>query len=94
MNRRTFLETAGAGGVLLQVRESAAQTRGEPEQIHPGVWRFHFGNPETITPVATRHYSPATAGLAALPGVAACPVTVGGSRFAPRVPGAPAPRAE
>ena len=42
------------------------------------VWRFHFGNPETITPVATRHYSPATAGLAALPGVAACPVTVVG----------------
>ena len=65
--------------MLLQARRSAAQTQGGPELIHPGVWRFHLGNPESITPVATRRYPPATTGLAALPGVAACPVTAGGS---------------
>jgi alpha-D-xyloside xylohydrolase len=47
-----------------------------PEQVFPGIWRFTFGTPEKITPVATRHYPPAADGLAALPEVAKCPINV------------------
>src|ERR1039458_6124848 len=54
-----------------------------PVEIQPGVWRFTFGIPEKITPVSTRHYPPATNGLAALPAVAACPVAVSAT-FSPR----------
>jgi len=54
-----------------------------PVEILPGVWRFTFGTPEKITPVSTRHYPPATNGLAALPAVASCPVTVTAT-FSPR----------
>jgi hypothetical protein len=32
-------------------------------QIHPGVWKFNFGAPGKIMPVATRHCPPAAAGL-------------------------------
>ncbi len=45
-----------------------------PEEILPGIWCCTFGEPETITPVSTRHYAPAAEALAALPPVAACPV--------------------
>jgi alpha-D-xyloside xylohydrolase len=54
-----------------------------PVEILPGVWRFTFGTPEKITPVSTRHYPPATNGLAALAAVAPCPVTVTAT-FSPR----------
>jgi alpha-D-xyloside xylohydrolase len=47
-----------------------------PVEILPGVWRLSFGAAEKITPVTTRHYPPAAAGLAALPTVATCPVNV------------------
>jgi alpha-D-xyloside xylohydrolase len=52
-------------------------------EIQPGVWRFTLGVPEKITPVSTRHYPPATNGLAALPTVASCPVAVTAT-FSPR----------
>jgi alpha-D-xyloside xylohydrolase len=52
-------------------------------EIQPGIWRFTFGVPEKITPVSTRHYPPATNGLAVLPAVASCPVTVTAT-FSPR----------
>ncbi len=76
IDRRKFLGAAGAGGALLQVQPSGAQARQAPQQIHPGVWRFRFGAPEAITPVATRHYPPAVAPLASLPAPATCPVAV------------------
>ncbi len=61
-----------------------AQSQAAPPQIHPGVWKFRLGAPEAIRHVATRRYMPATAGLTASPAVASCPVTVSGSRIAPR----------
>ena len=79
MKRRHFLGAAGTSGLLLQTRRSAAQSVPEPRQVYPGVWRFRFGTPEAITPVATRHYPPADAGPAGLPEVAACPVMAAGS---------------
>ena len=79
MKRRHFLGAAGAAGALLQERRAAAQTAPAPVEIHPGVWKFSFGNAEEITPAKTRRYAPAEAGLKELPVVAACPVTVRGS---------------
>ena len=79
LNRRKFLGAAGTSGVLLHTGRSATQPAGARLNVHPGVWKFRIGTPETITPVATRHYPPAIAGLAALPGVEACPVSVRGS---------------
>src|SRR5271157_52794 len=79
MNRRKFLGAAGTGGILLQTRRSAAQPPEAPQPEHPGVWKFRFGTPEKITPVATRHYPPAVAALADLPAVTTCPVNVSGS---------------
>ena len=79
IDRRKFLGAAGTGGALLQVPRSGAQARQAPQQVHPGVWRFRFGTPEPIAPVATRHYPPAAAPLATLPAPAACPVSVAGS---------------
>ena len=73
IGRRGFLKAAGAGGVLLQARFADGQT------VHPGIWKFRLGIPETITPVAVRHFVQADNGLAALPQVEKCPVTVSGS---------------
>ncbi len=50
-----------------------------PTEVQPGVWRIRIGEPEAITPVATRHYSPSSGGLAALPQVAQCPVVLSGA---------------
>jgi alpha-D-xyloside xylohydrolase len=75
MKRRNFLSTAAAGSGLL-LAQGTAET---PQEVYPGVWRFRFGTPETITPVSTRHYPPATANSAGLPKVTARPVTVTGS---------------
>jgi alpha-D-xyloside xylohydrolase len=63
------LALAGSRGLAAQ----------EPDQILPGVWRFTFGKPEGITPVATRHFPPAASGLAVLSEVTNCPITVSGS---------------
>ena len=79
INRRRFLGTTGASGLLLQTRDEAAQRAPAPRLIHPGVWQFRFGAPEKITPVSTRRYPPAAAALAALPAAPDCPVTVSGS---------------
>jgi alpha-D-xyloside xylohydrolase len=73
IGRRGFLKAAGAGGVLLQARFADGQT------VHPGIWKFRLGTPETITPVAVRHFPPADSGLAALPSVEKCPIMVNGS---------------
>ncbi len=42
----------------------------------PGIWRIPFGTPEKLTPVQLRHYQPARQGLAKLPAVANCPVSL------------------
>ena len=47
-----------------------------PVEVLPGVWRFTFAETEKITPVKTRHYPPALEGLAMLPRVVDCPLTV------------------
>ena len=90
MDRRKFLHTAGAGGALLQIRSAAGQPAPAAQLVHPGIWKYTFGTPEKITPVATRHYPPATAGLAGLPALEQCPVAVAaaGSRrgYLVRVP--------
>jgi alpha-D-xyloside xylohydrolase len=44
--------------------------------VAPGVWRVRIGEPEAITPVSARHFTPATAGLDGLPTVGAPPVGV------------------
>ncbi|MGH7971786.1 MAG: hypothetical protein ACREIC_23990, partial [Limisphaerales bacterium] len=49
---------------------------GSPVEVLPGVWRFTFGETEKITPVKTRHYAPAAEGLAGLPKLSDCPLTV------------------
>ncbi|MDQ2901566.1 MAG: glycoside hydrolase, partial [Acidobacteriota bacterium] len=46
--------------------------------VLPGIWRFRFGTPEKLTPVAKRHYPPANDALAALPSVAHPPRTATG----------------
>jgi alpha-D-xyloside xylohydrolase len=79
MNRRRFLKSTGAGGVLLQGRGADAQAPAVPRNLYPGVWKFSFGAPEKITPVAVRRYPPAESGFAILPGVDKCPVAVNGS---------------
>jgi alpha-D-xyloside xylohydrolase len=78
MKRRQFLIGAAGSGLLPQTRTAAqpADTPNGPQLVHPGVWRFRFGTPEKITPVSTRRYGPDSAGLAKLPGLSSCPVTV------------------
>jgi len=76
MKRREFLSmTVGAAAVAQTStrRPTRPTTAAMP---HPGIWKFSFGTPETITPVRTRHYAPATDRIAVLPRVDACPVAV------------------
>lgn len=73
MRRRHFLALPAGAGV-----GAAASVPPEARQIHPGIWKITLGAPEKITPVSTRRYQPATAGLALLPPVEACPVPVSG----------------
>ena len=49
---------------------------GEPQEVHPGIWKFTFGTPEQLTPQSTRLIPPDTASLQHLPGVKDCPVMV------------------
>ena len=77
MNRRSFLGVAGTGGVLLQSRAQAAEALQHPEPLYAGIWKYCFGTPEKVTPVATRRYSPAVEGFHALPAVNDPPVEVG-----------------
>jgi len=67
LTRRSLAKTAALAA--LAPRPSHAEPAG------PGIWRFRFGTPEKITPTSTRRYPPDQAGMAALPSVAACPVT-------------------
>ena len=76
MNRRQFVGAAAGGGLLAQ--SGVAAVTPPPRLVHPGVWKFSFGSPETITPVTTRRYKPAEAALAGMPRVAGCPVRVSG----------------
>ena len=82
MNRRHFIGAAGSAAGLMQTRLASASPAAEPAQIYPGVWKFSFGTPEKITPVATRHYAPAEQGFAKLPPAPACPVAVSASTTA------------
>jgi alpha-D-xyloside xylohydrolase len=79
MNRRRFLGSAAAGGALLPAAAQTTAAQAGPQSVHPGVWRFRFGTPEAITPVSTRRYAAAAAGLAKLPSLPACPVSVTGT---------------
>jgi alpha-D-xyloside xylohydrolase len=65
-----LLTTFGAGQGALFAQAP------DPAEVQPGVWRFTFGQPETITPVSTRHYPPAAGAPAALRPVERCPVAV------------------
>ena len=80
-------------GVSMGATLLGAQELPVPTEIHPGVWRVTLGQPEAITPTSTRHYLPATEGLAALPKADRCPVGVSGQATARgylvRVPLAP-----
>jgi alpha-D-xyloside xylohydrolase len=72
-----FLLTAVSLFNLVQgVWSAAAQPAMKTELVCPGVWRFTLGAPEKITPVSTRHYSPARNDLERLPLVEACPISV------------------
>jgi len=72
---------SATGFFLLTVLLLSAAPLGavNPKEVLPGVWRFTFGVPEKITPVATRHYPPAAQGLEALSKVSECPVEVSAS---------------
>lgn len=61
------------GTLSAQIDASVAPS---PIEVFPGVWKIRFGEPEKITPVSTRHYAPASSGLAALPAVTKCPIPV------------------
>jgi alpha-D-xyloside xylohydrolase len=76
MKRRDFLSLGVSAAALAHTQHSGATQPLTPGAVHPGVWKFTYGTPEAITPVRTRHYGPATAGLAALPRVDVCPVNV------------------
>jgi alpha-D-xyloside xylohydrolase len=100
MDRRHFLLSVAAGSAALggppglDARPAAAPARGAgPEPILPGVWRVRLGAPERITPVSTRRYPPASAGLAALPQAPGAPVEATGEAtdrgFVVRLPLAP-----
>src|ERR1700742_3778715 len=39
----------------------------QPEQIAPGIWRLHFGNPESFTPVHFRSAEMDATGLQKMP---------------------------
>lgn len=67
-------------GVSLGAALLSAQERPRPVEILPGVWRITLGQPEELTPISTRHYSPATGGLATLPRLDTCPVAVSGEK--------------
>jgi len=76
MKRRDFLALGVSAAALAHTQRSGTTQPLTPEAVHPGVWKFTYGTPEAITPVRTRHYGPATAGLATLPRVDVCPVNV------------------
>lgn len=44
------------------------------DKDYPGVWTFTFGNPDKITPLSTRSFSPDLEGLKSLPNTT-CPLT-------------------
>ena len=79
MQRRRFLGIAGGSGAMLQARVARGQAPNRPEEVHPGVWKFRLGSVEPLTPVSTRRYLPAVAGLKELPGAGECPVRVTGT---------------
>lgn len=87
MQRRKFINTVSAlSGMMLMppafAEEGAATADtpvSDPQQVHPGIWKFTFGTPERLTPQSTRLIPPDTASLQQLPGVKNCPVTVTGN---------------
>ncbi len=72
INRRQF----GAGIIAGSAAPPAgAQTAAPPiEEMHPGVWRYRFGRPESLTPVTTRKYPPSAA-ISKLPESSRVPIT-------------------
>ena len=75
VNRRQFV---GVGSVGAMLQKRVAATAVQPKRILAGVWKFSFGTPEKITPVATRHYAPLLKGFEGLPRVDQCPVEITG----------------
>lgn len=72
LNRRQFAKVTGAAAALAQ-GQGISQTL-VSQEIHPGVWRIRFGQPEAITPVATRKYPAAEAAFRNLPAVSEIPL--------------------
>ena len=77
MRRRQFLSLSAAASVLSPLPGLRLNAAEPSRTIAPGVWKFTFGTPEKITPVGTRHFTPAS-DFSMLPPAGDCPVTVGG----------------
>ncbi len=75
MKRRDFLSIGVTAAALTQLPR-AAEPAPPSNRVHPAIGKFTFGTPETITPVRTRAYGPATTALGSLPAVDVCPVAV------------------
>src|SRR5258708_14368519 len=75
MKRRDFLSIGVTAAALTQLPR-AAEPAPPSNRVHPAIGKFTFGTPETITPVRTRAYAPATTALGSLPAVDVCPVAV------------------
>jgi len=85
MKRRKFINTVSAlSGIMLvppafagEEPAMAADTPvSEPQEVHPGIWKFTFGTPERLTPQSTRLIPPDTTAIQHLPNVNSCPLTV------------------
>lgn len=86
MKRRKFINAVSAlSGIMLvppAFGEKETETAGtdnpigQPQEVHPGIWKFTFGTPEQITPQSTRLIPPDATLLQQLPGVKDCPVTI------------------
>src|SRR5258707_2992282 len=75
MKRRVSFSMGVPAAALTQLPR-AAEPAPPSNRVHPAIGKFTFGTPETITPVRTRAYGPATTALGSLPAVDVCPVAV------------------
>jgi alpha-D-xyloside xylohydrolase len=83
-----FLKISGLSRLglgLLSVFTTVAAQADSPEpqvqSIAPGIWRFHFGNPETFTPVKFRSLEMDQAGLKKLPDGKSMPLDIAAISF-------------
>ena len=82
MKRRKFINNLGAiSGMMMIAPAAAAEPLRELSpagvtETFPGIWKFSFGIPEKITPQAARNIPPDQKGIAQLPNVKVCMVSV------------------